>query len=164
MECTLSTNNDLYMDRSNPLHGLSQKLQKEKPRRKKNRKKTSKKHRVFRTKRKLKDVVLRVRQYTLLSLFIFSACCSSSSSFFFLSFFHFLETELLRLTKHDNSIYRFCNDSLNVLYYYDLLHPLGQLWQALGIRLTKLQTLFFLSSAPYYRPTCICTCICTVFL
>lgn len=84
--------------------------------------------------------------------------------FFFLSFFHFLETELLRLTKHDNSIYRFCNDSLNVLYYYDLLHPLGQLWQALGIRLTKLQTLFFLSSAPYYRPTCICTCICTVFL
>lgn len=83
---------------------------------------------------------------------------------FFLSFFLFLETELLRLTKHDNSIYRFCNDSLNVLYYYDLLHPLGQLWQALGIRLTKLQTLFFLSSAPYYRPTCICTCICTVFL
>lgn len=113
MECTLSTNNDLYMDRSNSLHDLSQKIQKEKPRRKRNRKKTSKKRRVFRIRRELKDIVLRVRQYTLVSLFIFSACCCFS---LFFSSFLFLETELLRLTKHDYSIYRFCNDSLNVIY------------------------------------------------
>lgn len=162
MECTLSTNNDLHMDRSNPLHDLSQKIQEERPRNTKEKQK-EKIEETQSISYKTKAYGYRVTGSAIHACFTFHLLSMLLFFSFFFPFFLFLETELLRLTKHDNSIYRFCNGSLNVLYYYDLLHPLGQLWQALGIRLTKSQTLFFLSYAPYYRPTCICTCICTVF-